>query len=67
MRTLPIEKNEALIVIKDSDIATIEALHDLLIDRGGIKTDFPTLLDARRLTLAMYTALYPETFKNRTP
>lgn len=44
-------------MIKDSDIATIEALHDLLLDKHGYKLDFLTLKNARELTKKMYKAL----------
>lgn len=40
--------------IKDSDIATVEALHDLLLDYHGYKLDHPTLKKARKLTNRMY-------------
>jgi len=44
--------------IVDSDIATIEALHDLLLDAHGYSLDFITLKKARELTAKMYKALY---------
>jgi len=44
--------------IVDSDIATIEALHDLLLDAHGYSLDFITLKKARELTEKMYKALY---------
>lgn len=44
--------------IVDSDIATIEALHDLLLDAHGYSLDFRTLKKARELTNKMYKALY---------
>jgi hypothetical protein len=44
--------------IVDSDIATIEALHDLLLDAHGYSLDFVTLKRARELTAKMYKALY---------
>ena len=44
--------------IVDSDIATIEALHDLLLDAHGYSLDFRTLKKARELTAKMYKALY---------
>ena len=43
--------------IQDSDIATIEALHDLLLDAHGYSLDFITLKRARELTAKMYNAL----------
>ena len=43
--------------ISDSDIATIEALHDLLLDVHGYSLDFVTLKRARELTAKMYNAL----------
>ena len=42
--------------IVDSDIATIEALHDLLLDAHGYSLDFITLKRARKLTKKMYDA-----------
>ena len=42
--------------IVDSDIATIEALHDLLLDKHGYSLDFITLKRARELTAKMYKA-----------
>ena len=42
--------------IVDSDIATIEALHDLLLDAHGYSLDFVTLKRARELTAKMYKA-----------
>ena len=44
--------------IVDSDIATIEALHDLLLDAHGYSLDFVTLKRARELTAKMYKAIY---------
>ena len=50
----------ASVDIIDSDIATIEALHDLLLDEHGYQLDFITLKRARELTAKMYAALYPK-------
>ncbi len=50
----------ALVSIVDSDIATIEALHDLLLDAHGYQLDFITLKRARELTAKMYATLYPK-------
>jgi hypothetical protein len=47
----------AKVDIIDSDIATIEALHDLLIDKHGYSIDHKTLKNARLLTEKMYKAL----------
>lgn len=44
--------------IIDSDIATIEALHDLLLDAHGYHLDFIALKRARELTKKMYAFLY---------
>ena len=44
--------------IVDSDIATIEVLHDLLLDAHGYSLDFGALKKARELTAKMYKALY---------
>mgnify|MGYP006447141069 CR=1 FL=1 len=50
------------VLITDADIATVEALHDLLIDNHGYRKDFNTLHRARLLTDKMYKAL-EEPFK----
>lgn len=42
--------------IEDRDIATIEALHDLLLDAHDYSLDFITLKRARELTAKMYKA-----------
>jgi hypothetical protein len=44
------------VYIEDRDIATIEALHDLLLDAHGYSLDFITLKRARELTAKMYKA-----------
>jgi hypothetical protein len=46
-----------LIDIQDSDIAAIEAMHDLLMDAHGYKSDYKTLLNARKVTSKMYEAI----------
>lgn len=43
--------------ITDSDIATIEALHDLLIDNHGYSTEFNPIKNARELTDKMHRIL----------
>ena len=43
--------------IVDSDIATIEALHDLLLDAHGYSLDFVPLKRARELTAKMYSEI----------
>ena len=43
--------------IVDSDIATIEVLHDLLLDAHGYSLSFWALERARELTAKMYKAL----------
>lgn len=53
-------RRSASVDIIDSDIATIEALHDLLLDEHGYQLDFITLKKARELTAKMYAALYPK-------
>lgn len=40
--------------ILDSDIATVEALRDLLIDKHGYETDFVTIKRAQELIAKMY-------------
>lgn len=50
----------ASVDVIDSDIATIEALHDLLLDAHGYQLDFITLKKARELTAKMQAALYPK-------
>jgi hypothetical protein len=54
--TLNDTKRSVLVKIEDSDIATIEALHDLLIDAHGYSSDFIALKRARKLTAKMYRA-----------
>ena len=54
--THSVNKPVASVNILDSDIATIEALHDLLLDAHGYSLDFITLKRARELTLKMYEA-----------
>ncbi len=54
-----VSKKSASIKITDSDIATIEALHDLLLE--NYKLDCPPLKKARELTAKMYNALNPTT------
>jgi len=44
-------------IIKDSDIATIEALHDLLLDKHEYKLEHQTLKNSRVLTAKMYHAI----------
>ena len=56
--TIPSVVRSADVNIIDSDIATIEALHDLLLDAHGYSLDFRTLKKARELTAKMYKALY---------
>lgn len=41
--------------ITDMDIATVEALHDLLLDSHGYSLDHITLTRARELTKKMYS------------
>jgi hypothetical protein len=55
---IPVVVRSADVNIVDSDIATIEALHDLLLDAHGYSLDFRTLKKARELTAKMYKALY---------
>lgn len=43
--------------IVDSDIATIEVLHDLLLDAHGYSLDSVPLKRARELTAKMYKAI----------
>ena len=40
--------------ILDSDIATVEALHDLLLDKHNYSLEHKTLERARKLTARMY-------------
>ena len=62
---MPDEKQrprKALVKIIDFDIATIEALHDLLLN-NGYDLNFVTLVNARKLTNKMYKAF--ETTKTK--
>ena len=43
--------------ITDSDIATIEHMHDALLERFGWRLNSPPLKNARDLTARMYTHL----------
>ena len=63
-------EKEGTIIIKDRDIATIEAMHDLLLDHGhGINER--ALRESRGLTSRMYKSLkysqdsWAEITKNR--
>ena len=47
---------KVLVEIEDKDIASIEALHDLLLDKHGYSLDFMILRQARELTNKMYKA-----------
>ena len=49
-------KRTAMCEITEFDIATIEALHDLLLDNCGYSLDFITLKNSRELTNKMYKA-----------
>ena len=51
-----LENNKDL-QIKDSDIATIEAMHDLLLDKHDYVLSFITLQKARELTKKMYSII----------
>ena len=50
-------QSSADVNIVDSDIATIEALHDLLVDAHGYSLDFVPLKRARELTAKMYSEI----------
>lgn len=50
----------AVLTFNDGDIATVEALHDLLLDNGVCSLDCETLKRARELTAKMYSVLYPD-------
>jgi len=54
------QKEKVNTIISDSDIATIEALHDLLMDAHGYSLDFYPLKRARELTKKMHN------IKNKT-
>lgn len=43
--------------LKDSDIATVEAMHDVLFDKHGYCTDDMILKRSRELTSKMYSIL----------
>lgn len=53
---LRVRRQKVLVEITDFDIATIEALHDLLLDNHGYTLDHITLTNARKLTTKMYEA-----------
>lgn len=50
-------KRKAIVEIEEKDIATIEALHDLLLDEAGFDLSHPTLERARKLTAKLYKGL----------
>jgi hypothetical protein len=54
--TIPVVRRSVSVEIEDRDIATIEALHDLLLDAHGYSLDFITLKRARELAAKMYNA-----------
>lgn len=58
-RTLHFKKTKEVfkMEVEDSDIATVEALHDLLLDNHGYSLSFVTLKKARELTAKMYKAI----------
>lgn len=56
VEVIPCVRRSVSVDIVDSDIATIEALHDLLLDAHGYSLDFITLKRARALTAKMYKA-----------
>jgi hypothetical protein len=60
-KMINIEKKKVAVFIDDSDVATIEALHDMLLDHE-LSFESITLKRARALTLRMYRELYPESF-----
>lgn len=49
-------KRKASVEIQDADIATIEAMHDLLLDHGH-KMNSRALTESRALAKRMYAAL----------
>ena len=53
-------KKQRKMYIVDRDIATIEALHDLLLDAHGYSLSFWALERARKLTAKMYKVLKEE-------
>lgn len=50
-------KRFGTLIFYDSDIATIEALHDCLLDLHGLKLESRTLTRARELTKRMYNQI----------
>lgn len=50
-------KKKGDINISHSDIATIEALHDLVLDKLKLDINHPTLKKSRELTKKMYSSL----------
>jgi hypothetical protein len=49
--------NSGIVNISAYDIATIEALHDILLDHHGYHIDNPTMVRARALASKMYHSL----------
>lgn len=58
---------ETSINITDNDIATIEVLHDLLLETHGYNLDSITLKRARELTARMYQSFCVKDKKANTP
>lgn len=50
-------KEQGKVDIVDRDIATVEVLHDLLLEAHGYSLSFWALERARKLTAKMYKAL----------
>ena len=53
-------KKQGKVDIVDRDIATVEVLHDLLLDAPGYSLSFWALERARKLTAKMYKVLKEE-------
>ena len=49
-------KRSALVEIEDRDIATIEALRDILLGSHGYSLNFPPMKNAGELIIKMYEA-----------
>jgi hypothetical protein len=53
-----VSMRNASIIINDSDLATIKALHDILYDEHGYHFDFIILQKLRKLAAKMNAAIY---------
>lgn len=58
---------KVLIDIDDSDIAAIEAVHDLLIDNHKYSPNYTPLVNVRKVTAKMYESIKIAEKSNHKP